>query len=325
MADVSEKTPVGRLQGSPSASSSERRDEAGQAPPGTISTRDLIEPIFMRTFYVGVFAPLLFAYLGSSNVLAPFGEQSRWLVSRLSPIWPALSAQYELVLEVRGPGHASSYGLMCAALWTWPVICSIAFFRGHVKCRKEILPISPKEIGQFIVAFPFVFLLLALDQTRITSPLFGFHADQYDLFYLRQWFLFSLTALVLAVVLYVVGRIILKRTWRRVPTTKIAAFVAAISIALAGVAVADPQEGALQPGQTFRDCSDCPDMVVIPAGSFLMGSSAEETARDLDAVEPRDEFKFAQASTAFEHLELSVSINRPFASGKYAFASVEMK
>lgn len=30
------------------------------------------------------------------------------------------------------------------------------------------------------------------------------------------------------------------------------------------------------PGRVFRDCSDCPEMVVIPAGNFTMGSSAAE-------------------------------------------------
>src|SRR5437879_12204409 len=30
------------------------------------------------------------------------------------------------------------------------------------------------------------------------------------------------------------------------------------------------------PGTVFRDCPDCPEMVVIPAGNFTMGSSASE-------------------------------------------------
>ena len=34
--------------------------------------------------------------------------------------------------------------------------------------------------------------------------------------------------------------------------------------------------------KTFRDCPDCPEMVVIPAGSFTMGSAAREAGRGLD-------------------------------------------
>ena len=32
------------------------------------------------------------------------------------------------------------------------------------------------------------------------------------------------------------------------------------------------------PGSVFRDCADCPEMVVLPAGSYTMGSPAEEKA-----------------------------------------------
>jgi len=34
-----------------------------------------------------------------------------------------------------------------------------------------------------------------------------------------------------------------------------------------------------QPGQVFRDCADCPEMVVIPAGSFTMGVAPGEEER----------------------------------------------
>ncbi|MFN9092061.1 MAG: SUMF1/EgtB/PvdO family nonheme iron enzyme [Alphaproteobacteria bacterium] len=32
-------------------------------------------------------------------------------------------------------------------------------------------------------------------------------------------------------------------------------------------------------GQSFRDCAECPEMMVIPAGSFMMGSPASEAGR----------------------------------------------
>lgn len=38
----------------------------------------------------------------------------------------------------------------------------------------------------------------------------------------------------------------------------------------------DRTGGPQRPGTVFRDCPDCPDMVVVPAGSFMLGSPANE-------------------------------------------------
>ncbi|HTF43597.1 MAG TPA: SUMF1/EgtB/PvdO family nonheme iron enzyme, partial [Terriglobales bacterium] len=35
-----------------------------------------------------------------------------------------------------------------------------------------------------------------------------------------------------------------------------------------------------QAGQAIRDCSNCPEIVIVPAGSFTMGSPASEPERD---------------------------------------------
>lgn len=51
---------------------------------------------------------------------------------------------------------------------------------------------------------------------------------------------------------------------------------AALIWALAVVALTAIGCAALQqrqPGRTFRDCDKCPEMVVVPAGSFVMGDS----------------------------------------------------
>ncbi len=45
---------------------------------------------------------------------------------------------------------------------------------------------------------------------------------------------------------------------------------------------AELQMGNNDPSPTFRDCSFCPEMVVVPGGSFLMGSPADEEGRDDD-------------------------------------------
>ena len=37
-----------------------------------------------------------------------------------------------------------------------------------------------------------------------------------------------------------------------------------------------------EPGRVFRDCDACPEMVVVPAGSFMMGSPSSEEGRDDD-------------------------------------------
>lgn len=40
--------------------------------------------------------------------------------------------------------------------------------------------------------------------------------------------------------------------------------------------------GKHKPGSVFRDCSDCPEMVVIPKGGFTMGSPSAEAGRSDD-------------------------------------------
>jgi formylglycine-generating enzyme required for sulfatase activity len=42
----------------------------------------------------------------------------------------------------------------------------------------------------------------------------------------------------------------------------------------------------LAPGTVFRDCTDCPEMVVVPPGNFSMGSPDAERGRDKDREGP---------------------------------------
>ena len=49
----------------------------------------------------------------------------------------------------------------------------------------------------------------------------------------------------------------------------------------------------LSPGQSFKDCPDCPQMMVLPAGSFMMGSSGSDTV-SFPHEQPQHEVTFAQ-------------------------------
>jgi formylglycine-generating enzyme required for sulfatase activity len=67
---------------------------------------------------------------------------------------------------------------------------------------------------------------------------------------------------------------------------------------------------------TFRDCPDCPEMVVIPSGEFLMGSSPTETERDLADVSLFESL-MAKRHMSAEHPQHLVRITQQFALGKY--------
>lgn len=58
--------------------------------------------------------------------------------------------------------------------------------------------------------------------------------------------------------------------------------------------VAQQPSASLDPGELFRDCDNCPELVVVPPGDFVMGSN----------------------DTSYEKPEHLISIRRPFAIGR---------
>ena len=76
--------------------------------------------------------------------------------------------------------------------------------------------------------------------------------------------------------------------------------VAAALAVICLVAEAAQAQVAPAPGSAFRDCDNCPEMVVLPAGSFLMGSPPGEAGRGAD-----------------EGPVHRITIAKPFAVGKF--------
>jgi formylglycine-generating enzyme required for sulfatase activity len=75
---------------------------------------------------------------------------------------------------------------------------------------------------------------------------------------------------------------------------------ASVSPATAAKPLSNAEERALKPGDNFKECDNCPEIVVMPAGRFMMGSPANEPQR------------------LNSETQVQVSITAPFAVGKYA-------
>ena len=76
--------------------------------------------------------------------------------------------------------------------------------------------------------------------------------------------------------------------------------------------------GDLEVGTRFRDCPTCPEMIVVPAGSFLMGSPSHEKGGGDDEGPPHD-------ATIDEGPLRDVTIAVPFAVGVYEVTVGEFK
>jgi formylglycine-generating enzyme required for sulfatase activity len=95
-----------------------------------------------------------------------------------------------------------------------------------------------------------------------------------------------------------------QRFWR----TGSAALLMLLGTLLAGCDASTPLGNNPSPGRIFSDCSGCPEMVVIPAGSFEMGSPPNEVGRQQD-----------------EGPQHRVTIAMPFAVGRFEVTTAQYR
>ena len=121
----------------------------------------------------------------------------------------------------------------------------------------------------------------------------------------------------------------------RVPSGCITAILAIGAVAIpippdSLTAQADADPASFVPGQVFSDCASCPEMVVVPAGTFIMGSPESEEGRlrvvyDLEGEAiswttndaERLEVEAGQRLVIVEGPQRYVTIAAPFAVGVY--------
>jgi formylglycine-generating enzyme required for sulfatase activity len=109
----------------------------------------------------------------------------------------------------------------------------------------------------------------------------------------------------------------------RMPQRWLVALFAVVPILVGRPIVAASEEAASQVGQTFRDCADCPEMVKVPAGHLLMGSSAAEAAQTVNGAVATNSRAFVEKYVGFEHPQHPVKIEFPFAISKYRVTRAE--
>ena len=76
---------------------------------------------------------------------------------------------------------------------------------------------------------------------------------------------------------------------------------------LLSVALVASQARAQSVGQTFRDCPKCPEMVVVPAGSFTMGSNQETDAKPAHKVTIAKPFAVGKYEVTFDEWDACVA------------------
>ena len=70
---------------------------------------------------------------------------------------------------------------------------------------------------------------------------------------------------------------------------------------------AEGADGARLPGELFRDCPDCVELVVVPAGEFDMGSTTKATEQPVHHVEIRKDFAIGRRLVTFAQWDRCVA------------------
>ena len=77
-------------------------------------------------------------------------------------------------------------------------------------------------------------------------------------------------------------------------------------------ALSAAQERALKPGDSFKECRDCPEMIVVPAGRFMMGSPEGEGNDERASAAPGDDREAVRRSEVRADVRRVGRLRRPW-------------
>jgi formylglycine-generating enzyme required for sulfatase activity len=88
----------------------------------------------------------------------------------------------------------------------------------------------------------------------------------------------------------------------------LAAFAGAAFTLCAGASVCAADSGETRlPGETFRDCTDCVELVVVPGGEFQMGSNAKPAEAPIHKVAIKKDFAIGRREVTFAEWDRCVA------------------
>ena len=82
---------------------------------------------------------------------------------------------------------------------------------------------------------------------------------------------------------------------------------AAFALCVGALACAAESGETRLPGETFRDCSDCVELVVVPAGEFQMGSNAKPAEAPIHKVAIKKDFAIGRREVTFAEWDRCVA------------------
>jgi formylglycine-generating enzyme required for sulfatase activity len=80
-----------------------------------------------------------------------------------------------------------------------------------------------------------------------------------------------------------------------------------LSFPAAGSGSAAESDDQRLPGELFRDCSDCPELVIVPSGEFDMGSAAKPTEQPVHHVSISKNFTIGRRDVTFAEWDRCVA------------------